>query len=549
MKTKAISLLFALSLTALSCRCTPDSGSVSYDNRIFVDATVRGAPVPGICSNVNAWNMGVLYHHPAKNPEAEVFRFVRYVQFMQCSGGNDYRDLFKDPYDRSVLDDYDFGNLIANCRGVLAMGAKPHLKLGSVPLKFTTDPLIGTFGTNIYPPDDYGQYYIYIRDLVTELVKEFGLDEVRSWRFGCMTEYENYEWFQARSGKAGDSCEAYCKLYDYTVQALTDVLGLDVFVGAHSMTCSKGGWDEAKFIDHVANGVNYANGGKGTPLCFLSASFYDHHPGQFSKGLDLPATVSYLREAAGKAGLHDLIFGIDEGRLLNGVRRGNVGKELYNRTVGYTWQAAYDARLYKQGIDSGLDYFSMWNYLTGGNISGYPIISYHVADRISRMAGMARSDVEVHFEALDGAEVDCLAASTDGAVCLMVYNFKNDLNYRRRFNYTLSVRLPFSSRKVVLTRYLVNDDCNFFDEWMADRESLGITDSDSEWSPDDPCLDIQKTLSSPSARRKYNEVRDKYIECARLTPSTEEKSVSGGLLTLEETIEASNVMFLEIKPK
>ena len=69
---------------------------------------------------------------------------------MQCTGGAANRDLFKDPLDFDTLDDYDFSSLITSCKGILTYGAKPHLKLGSVPLKYSalarTDT---TFGTNI----------------------------------------------------------------------------------------------------------------------------------------------------------------------------------------------------------------------------------------------------------------------------------------------------------------------------------------------------------------------------------------------------------------
>ena len=60
-----------------------------------------------------------------------------------------------------------------------------------------------------------------------------------------MTEYENADWFVGSDSEdkeilAKESAEAYCKLYDYTAQALVDVLGEDVFVGAHSMSVTEG---------------------------------------------------------------------------------------------------------------------------------------------------------------------------------------------------------------------------------------------------------------------------------------------------------------------
>jgi hypothetical protein len=544
-------------------------------NLIVVDATSSGDVLPNIVSNVNVWHMGTLYHNPRANAEANVFDFVEYVQFMQCTGGNKARDLFIDPEDRTTLTDYKFDGLIENCRGVIALGAKPHLKLGSVPIKLTSHPFAGTFATNIYPPDDYGQYYAYIRAIAEALVGAVGRDEVRMWHFGVMTEYENYDWFKAYSDMAAETDEdrarladesfvAYCKLYDYTVQALIDVLGEDIYVGAHSMTVTEGGWDETRFIRHVANGVNYANGGRGTRLSYLAASFYDYNPGHFTPGHDLPGTIRVLRDAADAAGLKDLKFGIDEGRILAGIRSGSRSQDLYNRTCGYTWQAAYDARLYKQGLDAGLDYFSSWNYLTGGNIEGYPIISYHVAREIAKFAGEYRVDVRTSSEggesdslkagdgsalnAGDTGEMDCLAATDGSVVRTMVYNFRNDPFDEGKAGYTMQVRVPFRGRKAEVTRYLVSDDCNFFDEWLADCDSLGITAADFGWSPDDPMLDSPVTLSSAAGIAKYKTRREYYKACARLTPVTDIVDVRKGVITFTDTLDPHTVLFMEIRP-
>ena len=129
-----------------------------------VDASQTGEVLPNPASNINVWSIdGNPFVGKKNNSEYDIFEFVEYVQFMQCTGGNEDRDLFVDPLDRTVLDDYDFTTLIDNCRGVLELGAKPMLKLGSVPLKYSAKANTDAeFSTNIYPPDDYNVYYNYI---------------------------------------------------------------------------------------------------------------------------------------------------------------------------------------------------------------------------------------------------------------------------------------------------------------------------------------------------------------------------------------------------
>jgi len=516
---------------------------------ITVDTTKQGSEVPNIVSNLNQWSLSS-FLSPTKPKDNNIYDFVQYVKLMQCTGGTAERDLFVDPYDTTTLTDYDFSKLIRSCRGVLSMGAKPLLKLGGVPLKFTSDYKMGGFDMNVYPPDDYQQYYIYIRAVIQALVDEFGLEEVRSWRFGCMTECENGDWFMAKSGDPKESCEAFCKLYDYTVQAVLDVLGDKAFIGAHTMAVTEGLWDERDFIRHVAQGTNYANGKKGTHIDYISASFYDSKPGKYTGGYTLPKTIKHLRKAAEKYGLTNLIYGVDEGRILAGNTRGSNDDALWSRTVGYTWQGAYDARLFKQGIDNGLDYFSSWGWLSDA-ISGYPTESYHIANNLYKFAGSKKVETVVAAaKAEHGAEFDCLSVYNEQTqtVRLMIYNYKNDVNYQTPAEVSLSVKMPqFAGKQIQIVRSSVNDDCNFFDEWMKDRKTYNITDKTASWSPDDPCLDTTVTLEDFTARQIYQrDLRAKYAECAKLTPVTSTQTLSSDTWQTSITLGGSEVVFYEI---
>lgn len=519
------------------------------------DIQSQGKIIGNVVSNINIWDMGTSFYSPVINEEYNIFEFVDYIQLMQCSGGTADRDLFVDPLDTTVLDDYDFSRLIENCRGILSLGAKPHLKLGGVPLKYTSGYELGGFDMNIYPPDDFNVYYNYIYALAEALVSEFGREEVLSWRFGVMTEYENADWFMAKSKDENDSAIAFCKLYDYTVQALIDAIGENIFVGAHSMTVTEGLWDEAVFIKHIAQGVNYANGKTGTRVCFLSASFYDSNPGYYTKGYTLPETINYLRKTAESYGLEGLIYGIDEGRILSGLSSGFESDQLISRTCGYTYQAAYDARLWLQCIENDIDYFSSWGYLTGGILYGYPTVSYHVAKKTAEFSGMKQIEItnKKFMPASYEAEIEALAAydeETD-TVRIMAYNFKNDVDYSKDAELKFDIAMPqYDGKEVTVTAYYVNDDSNFFDEWCEDRETYGFGDDCFCWSPDDPCLDNTQTLSDPEARAIYeNELRDKYIECSQLEPVTTTTTVTDGVLTIEATIDGNSVVFYGITVK
>ena len=520
-----------------------------------VDTSEKGHTLSNPVSNINIWSIeGNPFVDATASEENNIFEFVEYVQFMQCTGGTENRDLFIDPTDTSTPDDYDFTKLIENCRGVINLGAKPMLKLGSVPLKYSTGSATDTtFGTNLFPPDDYDVYYNYIRAAAQALVDEFGKEEVLTWRFGVMTEYENADWFKTPDEDPEKTAEAYCKLYDYSVQALIDVIGEDVFVGAHSMTVTEGLWDEAIFIKHCAEGTNYKTGKTGTRLCYLSASFYDSKPGEYTGGKTLPETIDYLRQTAEAVGLTDLIYGIDEGRILCGNTSGTVGNELLTRMCGYTYQAAYDARLTKQMFENGINYFSSWGYLSNGLFSGNPTVSYHVAKHTALFSGAeivstAKTDNGLIF----GSEIDAVSAfnkNTD-TLHIMAYNFRNKVDYKQSATLDFDINVPeFEGKKVRITSYVVDDNCNYFDEWIKDRETYNITDDCFSWSPDDPQIDNPTTLTDEKARETYfNELFAKYTECSVLTPEISEATVTDSKLNVNITLDPHAVVFYEITP-
>ncbi len=547
-----ISFILSAVLTVLSV-FIPAAGERINDYKFTIDASETGTVLANPASNVNIWSIeGNPFVNAKASEEYNIFEFVNYVQLMQCTGGSVERDLFKDPLDRTVLDDYDFTKLIENCRGVLELGAKPMLKLGSVPLKYSSGSTSDNyFETNIYPPDDYNVYYNYIRAVTQALVDEFGIDEVRSWRYGVMTEYENSAWFMAPSGDPAETAVEYCKLYDYTVAALTDVLGNDVFVGAHSMTVTEGLWDEKLFIEHCASGTNYKTGEKGTRICYLSASFYDSRPGEFTSGYTLPETIAYLRKCADDAGLKNLIFGIDEGRILEGNSRGAIDSQLLSRTVGYTYQAAYDARLYSQMFNNGINYFSSWGFLSNGLLDGNPTVAYHVASNAAKFDGarLAKTDKSSNGY-IYKAEVDAVSAynSETDTLHIMAYNFKNDVEYDSAADLEFTVKAPqISGTKAKVTAYVVDDDCNYFDEWVEDRKTYGIGDECFAWSPEDPQIDNPTTLNDPKAREiYYSELYEKYYECSKLEPVTFEADIVDGEIVLDITLDPNAVVFYEI---
>ncbi|MEE0980326.1 MAG: hypothetical protein U0K91_01480, partial [Acutalibacteraceae bacterium] len=365
--------------------------------------------------------------------------------------------------------------------------------------------------------------------------------------------YENSDWFMANSGDPDESAVEYCKLYDYTVQALIDVIGEDVFVGAHAMAVTEGLWDERIFINHCANGTNYKTGEKGSRICYLAASFYDVSPGEETSGMSLENTIKHLKQAADEAGLKNLIFGVDEGRLLYGNSHGAIDRQLNTRTVGFTYQAAYDARMYHTMFNNNINYFSSWSFLSGGLLVGNPTVSYHVASNAAKFDGAKLAKIKTTWRALfPNIEVDAVSAYNEETktVHVMAYNYKNDVDYENTAKLNFKLKVPqFDCDKVKVTAYVIDDSCNYFDEWQEDRVKYGIGDDCFAWSPDDPEIGSVTTLEKQWARDIYfNELEAKYKECSRLVPQTFEVEVKNGKVKLETELNPNAVVFYEITP-
>lgn len=520
------------------------------------DASKPGAVIGNLVSDLIMWDFHGDWLDIAEMHSDDFFKenmpFAQYVQFIAATGGESARDLFKNPNDCAVLDDYDFSSLVRACGNVLAKGLKPYVSTGNVPMKLSAKPVTGGFGVNTRPPDDYGQYYKYMTALFQALKDKFGTEELLTWKWGVLTEYENGDWYNAADDPSATE-EAYCKLYDYTVDALQKVVGESVFVGAHSMTVIEGLWDERGFIDHCANGKNYKTGGTGTRLCFLNASYYDNTPGERAgeTGQGLANTVKFLRDKAEAAGLSGLEYGIDEGRILNG----SDGKPLVTRTIGQTIQASWDAKLFRIMLDNDIDYFGSWGYTTEGIWNGIPSVSLHTANLFYKMVGEKR----IPLTSMEGRptfgknDVNGFAGvSGDGKrISIMAYAYSQEIGFDGNENVRVridGVVVSGLEGKARVTKWTVDDDANFFDEWIADRKAHGITDDSFDWSGDSFVLTSPAVLKSISDRMFFASLKEKYLKCVELKSSVQEVTVVDGAASVDFVIPHHAVVFLDITP-
>lgn len=212
---------------------------------------------------------------------------------------------------------------------------------------------------------------------------EFGLEEMRGWRWGVFTEYNNADWLKA-------SPQSYFDTFDYTVCGLEDVLGgaKNVDVGAHAcVQCGgKSDWDPLLFLHHVATGVS-ACSGKKPHLNFTANSFYEHGPADPGDLSAFKKQGLIVLDTAKKLGLDTARFGIDEGRLLSGPEGPNA--PLTTRAVGTGYQASWDAMFFKALAYSGSPgaYYSRWGVNFANHLFAQPESTVdNVAANVAKLA-------------------------------------------------------------------------------------------------------------------------------------------------------------------
>ena len=155
----------------------------------------------------------------------------------------------------------------------LARGVKPYAQIGFMPKALSTSPdpyqhswrpgfdygLIT--GGWAYPPRDYERWAELVYRWVQHCVERYGRAEVEQWYWEVWNEADGPAYWHGTP-------EDFYKLHDYAIDAVRRALptarvgGPDSAGGSNDFT--KG------FLDHIANGRNFATGAMGTPTDFLA---------------------------------------------------------------------------------------------------------------------------------------------------------------------------------------------------------------------------------------------------------------------------------------
>ena len=544
------------------------------------------APVGNRFSNLSLWHyLGTtpderVWHDWAETmPEGWLKRHYPWLEEMQIfvASGGAYvgyprqkgdvalcefdRDLFRNPADRSVLDDYDFTPLVRACRNMLRQGVRPCLKLHGVPLKFTRESKIDWFRVNCRPPDDYRVYADYLSALVQAMVDAFEIGEVRAWRWFVGTEMENKNWGETQDESPETTQLEFFKLYDWSVFAIERVLGVGGgrAIGAHAMMTG-GIWKPEHFLEHCRSGRNHATGKTGSRFDFFAVSYYDRAPGCLESdewqtnltgaGGDLAnfdQIVERTRRALDAHGFGALPIEVSEGGMLFGMD----GKWLWHGLCpGGVFDASWTAWAFWKMLEAGTACWSRWALLrTGGLFHGPEAAATHAMRMISEMQGDLRLPV---VQAVDDSRLIRVVAGFRPAkdcVRLLVFHHAADVT-RPTEAAQIDIRmdnLPFDGPVRIRRRVLDRDHGDFWPQWEQDRATAGITDKDFFRSRDQ--IDVAHALINPAHVALWQHLERKY-EALAVSPSAtvDTRQTVGRTIDLHDERPCFSIALFEIEP-
>ena len=156
-----------------------------------------------------------------------------------------------------------------------AHGIHPYLEIGFMPEALTAAPAsvpyrrpwqpgvdyAGITAGWSYPPRDFGKWAELIYRWTRHNLERYGRAEVERWYFEVWNE-PNLAFYWC--GTPDD----FYRLHDYAIDAVRRALP-SARVGGPDIAGSGGQFMDG-FLRHVTTGINYANGGVGTPTDFLS---------------------------------------------------------------------------------------------------------------------------------------------------------------------------------------------------------------------------------------------------------------------------------------
>jgi xylan 1,4-beta-xylosidase len=341
-----------------------------------------------------------------------------------------------------------------------------------------------------YPPSSYEKWSDLIYHWVRHSIEKYGKAEVETWKWEVWNEPNIFYWH-------GTPAE-YDKLYDYTAGAVKRALPT-AHVGGPASTGPASQRAAAflkQFLEHCASGKNYANGGQGAALDFISfhakgrpeAIGGTEHMGISKEMQDAAAGFKIVRSFPQFQDLPIVISEADpEGcgacpsaaYPANAYRNGTLYPAYEAVALKTLMQIAHTDHANLQGILTWAFEYDDQPYFEGFRTLATNGVDKPVLN-VFRMAGLMQGDLvkaessgAVSAESILNAgvagppDVDALAARSDHDVSVLVWNYQDHDVSGPAAQIELQISgLPQNANRVLLRHYRIDQDhSNAYTVW------------------------------------------------------------------------------------
>ena len=311
-----------------------------------------------------------------------------------------------------------------------------------------------------FPPTDYRKWSDLIRAWARHSADRYG-DRVKNWKWELWNEPNIFYW--------KGSFEEYCKLFDYTEDAMHEVMPDAVFGGPH-VAGPDTNWLR-RFLEHCSEGTNHVTGAKGTRLDYVGfhskgrTRFVDGHA-RVDLGDNLRNCRNGFATIAQFAAYKDTPIIIGECDP-EGMAAKSSTVEPANGYRNGTAYAAYEVALMKHTLDlatrhgvnlqgvltwaflfEGKDYFEGFRTLSTNGIrkavcQAFEMLGRLDGDRIPLTSTAALGvDAILERSVREKPDIDGLAVTNDRMTQIVVWNYHDDVVAASSASIQLHVKAP-----------------------------------------------------------------------------------------------------------
>ena len=480
----------------------PVSAGQTETVKISVDATSPGKPLKHVwqyygydeCNYTTSSGAKELMKTLVKiNPESVYLR----QHFLLASGDGkpslkwSSTTIYTEDADGNPVYDWQIMDEIMDA--IVESGSLPLIEIGFMPQDLSVRPTpykssdpfrMKGYGV-YYPPKDYDKWAELIRQWARHSNQRYQNVE-KTWSWELWNE-PNIRYWQG-------TFEEYCKLFDYTEQALHEILPKASLGGPHTAGAPP---FLRQFLEHCLRGKNYVSGRRGTRLDYIGfhskgrTKYIDGHP-QMDLGRNLRTNKQGFAIIAGFPEYKNtpIIIGEcdPEGAAAlssrvhpaNGYRNGSAYAAYEAALMKYTLDLADRQGVNLQGVLTwafmfdGKDYFEGFRTLSTNGIHKPVLNAFKMLGMLQGRRIPLTSSGALGLERIlekgirDEPDIDGMAVATQESVQTLIWNYHDDMVKVAPASIELKIQAPQNaSTRARITHYRIDDNhSNAYTQWL-----------------------------------------------------------------------------------